>query len=558
MTSSTVRPTRPDAKPEQRPRTATSEFEATWRNPDRTFVDYFSAIWTRKVWIAAFTGVLGLVVTLYTLTQPNVYQSTASLLVIGNRGGANAAEIAANMLRVGNTGPSQVLAALEVVNSTEVAARVVDAVTPEEITQPYQPERAGEEERAKMGLFDTVTDWMHQLQASWFSAGQTPESIRPAVATEVFRRSFSAWADERAQLIKIAYRASSRAQAQKVLGEVVKVAVERYREVVSPQQSREFVENTTKAAQGEFDLVKAEYDSFLAKNGRLRFTEEIAEQQKLVASTKATLESKKRDRESTSLRLKEFRAKLEPMDPRRKRVIMVSERNETARGEILKLIFQAEAKRIEWEKANNTEKNEYKVCVAQLEYYRAELDKLDRPREVTQIDDNPDYVALDAQVRTLEIQEVSLDRDIPGLEADFAMLQRQVQSLFTLQEQADQLLTRYRAASDKLKSIRDVAANYQIETELKNLGLSSLQVVDSPTLPVEKLGPKRGRLILAGVAAALLLSFTVVMILVRLTRTFLRTSEVTVSLGRSDVVGMPWLERGNVRRFRLARKKGWD
>jgi hypothetical protein len=106
--------------------------------------------------------------------------------------------------------------------------------------------------------------------------------------------------------------------------------------------------------------------------------------------------------------------------------------------------------------------------------------------------------------------------------------------------------------------MRDIAASYEIDLQLKNLGLTSLQVVDSPTLPVEKQGPRRGRLILAGVAAGLLLSLTLVMILVRLTRTFLRTSEVTVSLGRGDVVGMPWLERGNVQRYQTARKRGWD
>ena len=45
---------------------------------------------------------------------------------------------------------------------------------------------------------------------------------------------------------------------------------------------------------------------------------------------------------------------------------------------------------------------------------------------------------------------------------------------------------------------------------------------------------------------------------VRLGRSFLRTSEVVLALGRSDVVGMPWLERGNVQRYQTARKRGWD
>jgi hypothetical protein len=435
MTTSTVRPSRPDAKSDQRPRTATTEFEATWRNPDRTFVDYFSAVWTRKVWIVAFTGIIAVVATLYSLTQPNVYASTASLLVLGNRGGANAAEIAANMLRVGNTGPSQVLAALEVVNSNQVAMRVVEAVTPDEITKPYQPERAAAEERAKMGLFDMVTDWMHRLQASWFAGGQTPEAIRPAVATEVFRRSFTAWADERAQLIKLIYRAGSREQAQKILDEVVAVVVERYREVVSPDQSREFVERRFESTQKEFDKVKAEYDAFLSKNGRMRFSAELTDQQKLLGETLALLEAKKRDFDNTKQRLREFKGKLENIPARRSRKIFVTELNATARGEIIKQMVEIDRVRIKLEETKDTQHNDYKVCVAQKAYFEVQLAELDKPREIEQIDDNPDRLALEAQVRTLEIQEVGLDREIPRLDADITAQRAQLQTLFTLQDE---------------------------------------------------------------------------------------------------------------------------
>src|SRR5690606_14413362 len=155
------------------------EFEVTWRDPDRTLVDYLAAVWSRKLWIGTTVAVTTFAAVVYSLTRPNIYASEASLLVLGTRSGANAAEVVSNLLGMGNIGPSQVLSALEVVHSSVVAQRVVERLTPAEITRPYQPERASEEERQKMGLVDLITDWMHHIQASWFKDTQTEMSLKP-------------------------------------------------------------------------------------------------------------------------------------------------------------------------------------------------------------------------------------------------------------------------------------------------------------------------------------------------------------------------------------------
>ena len=135
MTTS-IRNPRPESKADARGRKPATEFETQWREPDRTLVDYVAAAWSRKLWIGISALALGAIAFVYALTRPNVYASHASLLVIGNRSGASAAEVAANMLRMGNIGPSQVLSALEIVNSSEVAERVVAKATPAEITRP--------------------------------------------------------------------------------------------------------------------------------------------------------------------------------------------------------------------------------------------------------------------------------------------------------------------------------------------------------------------------------------------------------------------------------------
>lgn len=558
----TTRNPRSDSKPDQRVRKPATEFEVQWRDPERTLVDYVAAAWSRKAWVGLVTGLTTLVAIIYALTRPNVYASQASLMVVGNRGGGSAAEVAANMLRMGNIGPSQVLAALEVINSSVVAERVVERLTPAEITKPYQPERGSEEERQKMGIVDSVTDWMHRIQARWFQSAQTPSSLRPEVATEVFRRSFTAWADERASLIKLVYRAGSRDQAQRILKEVVQVVVERYREVCAPSASRDWVMQRMQKVEQDYTVAKADYDQFIAKHGRVNFAEERIAQERARAAAETSLYTMKRTRDTTRDNLDKWTLRLKELTPQRTRQREVTEDNANARGELVKQLVEKQNLKIDMEKRDSAEQladdGRYKSLKAQLENIVTRMEELDKPRKVTIVDDNPEYVAIEARIRALSLAQAELDSEIPRLESEVTQLASSLQTLYAQQQQADHLVERFELTKTELGEVRKAKESYEFQAQLDTLGLSSLQPVDTPTAPLLKEGPQRARMILVGLAVGLLVSVTFIMLLVRMSKTFLRTTEVAVSLGRGDVVAMPWLERGNVRRFRLARKRGWD
>lgn len=555
MTTSTRIP-KSDPRPDSRVRRPSTEFTAEWREPERTLVDYLAAVWSRKVWIVVTTAVATGLAVIYALTQPNVYASHASLLVLGNRTGANAAEVAANMLRVGNIGPSQVLSALEVVNSTVVADRVVDSVGPEEVIRPYQPERASEEERQKMGIVDRVTDWMHLLQANWFQESAPP--VWADAAAEQFRKSFVAWADERASLIKLTYRAGSKAQAQRILDEVVQVAVDRYREVCAPPESRQWVLQKLEAADKEYTEAKAAYDQFLAVHGRVKFTEEIVASERARATTESLLDNSRRTRDTTHDSLQKYEQRKAETKELRERTRKMTEPTAGTRVELLKERVRIENLKIDSEAKNDTTTNTYKSYVAQLDNIDRRLKELDEPREVTVVDDNPDYLLLEARIRELSFRQTEVDHEIPRLEAELTRQTEELKALYARQHEADRIAEVFLRAKTEFERLRAARDAYEFDAQLETLGLTSLQPVDNPTLPLQKEGPRRGRIIVAGMGAGLLLSLTFIMLMVRMSRTFLRTSEVAVCLSRGDVVGMPWLERGNVRRFRLARKRGWD
>jgi uncharacterized protein involved in exopolysaccharide biosynthesis len=560
MTS--IRNPRSESKPEHRVRKPGTEFEAHWRDPERTLVDYVAAAWSRKVWIGIAAGTTMAMAIIYALTRPNVYASQASLMVIGSRSGGSAAEVAANMLRVGNIGPSQVLAALEVVNSSVVAERVVAKLTPAEITKPYQPERASEEERQKMGIIDSITDWMHRLQASFFKSAVTSASLRPEVATEVFRRNFVAWADERAMLIKLVYRAGSRDQAQKVLREVMQVAEQRYREVTAPEQSREWVKGRAEAVEKAYASAQAAYDQFIAAHGRVTFADETETLEVARATSVSRLLEMKRTRDSADDNIAKWKTALAGMKEQRTREREVTEDNANARNELVTLLVEKENLKTAMEVGRPREtysiEVQYIVVLEQIRHIQARLGELDKPRKVPFVDDNPEYLAIDARIRALTLTRAELDTEIPRLENEVTQQAANLKNLYQLQEEAKQIVDELALAKQGVTEIRRAKDNIEFQSQLDTLGLSSLQPVDTPTAPLLKEGPQRTRIILAGLAAGLLASLTVIMLLVRLSKTFLRTSEVAVCLGRGDVVGMPYLERGNVRRFRLARKRGWD
>lgn len=562
MSTTSIRSPRPDSRQDPPRRSGTQEFEAQWRNPERSLVDYVSAVWVRKFWILVLAAAAAAAATMYALTQPNVYSSSASVLVVGNRGGANAAEMAVNMMRIGNVGPSQVMSALEVINSHEVAARVVENLGPREILRPYQPHLASESEREKLGFVDMVTDAMHLLQASWFQSGLDEKQIRADVAVEVFRRSFTAWADERAMMLKLYYRAGSPEQAQRVLDETVKVAVDRYRLVTAPAETREWIQRRTKGVQETFDVAKGAYEQFLAEHGRVRFAEEIQSRSRSLAGNEASHDAKLRELESAKKSLRTLSERLEKAEERVERTVNVT----AAPGELLSQLriraFDLEQKKIDLETRKTAEllkdDNEYKILVASLAHAKLQIDAVQKPQLQTIVQENPEYRVLDERVRQLRLSQTQLESELPGIQADLDIERKGLDAFYALQDQADRIVERYTTAKTEIERWKAATDTVELSAQLDSLGLSSLQPVDRPTVPLEKEGPRRGRLILVGLAAGFLAALTWILVQVRLGRSFLRTSEVVIALGRSDVVGMPWLERGNVQRYQTARKRGWD
>ncbi len=562
MSTTSIRTSRQEPRQEPPRSSGSQEFEVRWRNPERALVDYVSALWVRRVWIVMAAGLAMMIATLFALTQPNVYSSSASVLVGGNRSGANAAEMAVNMLRLGSVGQSQVMSALEVVNSHEVALRVVTNLGPQEILRPYQPRPIADPERERMGFVDMVTDAMHLLQASWFQSGSDPSKARADVAVEVFRRHFVAWADERASMLKLHYRAGSPELAQRILDEAVKVSIERYRQVTAPAEMRERIRSRTEGMQEAFDQAKSAYDAFIAEHGRVRFAEEIQSRTRSLSGNEAGHDAKARELESARKALATFSSKLAQLRDRIEQTVAVT----ASPGELLSQLrirkFDIEQRKIDAEAKKSPEalKNDsdYKILVASLEHADRQIEAVQRPQMQTIVVENPEYRVLDERIRQLTLSQTQLESELPGIAADIASEREDLAKYYALQDQADRIVERYTLAKAEIERWKALTDTAEFSAQLDSLGLSGLQPVDPPTIPVEKEGPQRGRLILLGLAAGLLGALTWILVQVRMSRAFLRTSEVVVALGRSDVVGMPWLDRSNVERYHTARKRGWD
>src|SRR5690606_15972581 len=97
-----------------------------------------------------------------------------------------------------------------------------------------------------------------------------------------------------------------RTQAQRILEETVNVAIERYNEVVSPEQSRELLIQRLTEEEQEYEKAKAEYDQFVAQYGRVRFAEEISARERTLAALEARYEELQRNLATTIENLKNW------------------------------------------------------------------------------------------------------------------------------------------------------------------------------------------------------------------------------------------------------------
>lgn len=168
------------------------------------------------------------------------------------------------------------------------------------------------------------------------------------------------------------------------------------------------------------------------------------------------------------------------------------------------------------------------------------------------------YASLQKAIQTREIELIGLRTQIPLLEESLGESKAALEAKRSLQREVDRLNTAVTETAAQNKRLRDLAKTYEINNELETRGLTHLRLVEPAEVPQTKAGPLRSRIVIGATLGAFLLSVSLVLLRVRLSRKLVHHQDVTFALGRSDVVSTPLLNEGNLQRFDEARRRGWE
>ncbi len=541
----------------QRARRRQPVFEMRWRNPERGLLDYASAVWARKYTVLLVTFLLGFVGLVYALSKPNTYASKARLMVHGAELSGTATDAAAALLGTGRILPDQVVTAVEIIRSRIVLARLVDSLGYEAILAPYQPP-AGDE--ADSGLFSRLMDAVHRVQARFLSAsavdfGEFGEEELREAAIEALDTNLEVTHAARGTTIQLQYLHTDRFTAQRILAAVMKESIARYGEVVAPPAGQDLVADKVEQAAAETKAANEDVSRFESEHGSLDMTAEIESLNEALAELRAALRAAKLALSENGSVIDSLQAELDNLSPTERVPVEPVFSPEAGQS------WQAELQRLRSLRSQHKPGTEaYQTLDRRIRDLLADRESQQTGGEgpIYQNQPNQSYLEIAGMIRDRRVQLIEAKAQIPALEADIEGREAELTRAQQLQREASALSARLEEAEKTLEDFRGLAKTYQFTSELDTRGLTNLRVVDSALLPRTKEGPKRGKILLAAMAAGLIFAVTMLLVRVRLSRRMVRHTDVAFALGRSDVVTLPLLTSRNLQRFEEARRRGWE
>lgn len=170
---------------------------------------------------------------------------------------------------------------------------------------------------------------------------------------------------------------------------------------------------------------------------------------------------------------------------------------------------------------------------------------------------NPDWTSMRNEIIHLGVKKVELETDVRILEKQVETSQTQADHLNELQFEFEDLQRRLTRAEAERKTAADALDVANHSKELQQGSLSLLRRFEDPSLPSEKEGPNRAKLILGGLFAGLFLGLGLVLVRAVADSTIRERSDLERMDGIAVIGIMPRLDAKNLRRHRALREQGW-
>ncbi|MBK7644932.1 MAG: hypothetical protein IPJ19_18130 [Planctomycetes bacterium] len=442
--------------------------------------------------------------------RPNTYRSFGKLMIrAGLREDLSAENAVTGSSAGGMGGRSVVNDELHLLGTPEVVEAVARIVTPKELFRPYDPGADDNESTpAMVALF-------HRWQTSWFESAAVDPN-RPShptddcdlcvrAAAQAISHDLTMQAEPGADVITVSYSAHDPLLAQKVVAAFLEAAVAHHRKVYEVNTTLEILGSNLEQAQRDLLSAENDFTNFKSEclvydfdNQQSTLIAEIHDKEGQVGTDQTRLEEL-RARTKT---LKEQVAKLpESLDESTPHNLQANPRRSILTQRLFTL--QDNLSALDARQGGTKEERELErgVITQQIDTAKAELAK-----EPEFVDSGPTIRKVPNTRRDRIVQELdTAQAELDGLEAAATVRAGQLANMRSKLQKMSECEPRFHALREAMLDARKRIDSISSQREragqigsMDQVNVSNLRPIQSATLPNQKEGPLRGKLVVLG------------------------------------------------------------
>ena len=510
------------------------------------------AAFFRARYLVIGTTLLGLLAgTFMAITTPNNYVSAGKFLFTSS--GAESRVLDPTQAKE-TSQETIATGAAYILNSDDLFRRVVDRLGPARILQPYQPDSAGSS-GMKALFFKIQRDWNAIAEANW-NDDEALKRLQKTIFVERPRYT---------DVLIATCNANNAELAQEILAtymdEAIKWHIEKYDDQKAYDEAKEAYEQSRVALEN----VQREMREFLERKALVaQFDEHMRRVQldEIAAQSRLSgLEEDIKIKRSLLEQIKQQLADPEKLPPTKTRKVRVS----VSREEVTELRTRLVEERIRLTELQNLlrDPDDPQIAAQQrkIELLRKTIEDIGKENRdaklVDEVYDNQQYI------------DAITDRD--RFERDLWSLEAQVEQARDLHEEKVAELRRMLDLEPEYEALRNRVVlceenreasqlNWHAAQQKRTLGLgnySTLKPIQAASMPLEKEGPNRGKLLISGLLVGLFFGLGLV-VLRALPDRVVRTRDDLEEIEGLAVIGvMPRLDRVNLKRHLSLLEQGW-
>jgi uncharacterized protein involved in exopolysaccharide biosynthesis len=467
-------------------------------------------IWRGRYIVLAAT-LLGIVGGLTAgVTRPNTYRSFGKLMIrAGAREELTPEMVTGNGAGFGGGGRNVVNDELHLLGAVQVFEETARIVTPAEVFRPYDPTLMDDKDTS--GVLSVFHGW----QSWWFKNASGPDDLpkhpidecpqcRHAAAIAL-ERNLGLQAEPGSNVITVSYTTHDPQLAQKVVAAFLEAAVQHHRKVYETGTALEYLSGHMERYLQDLTSAENDFTNFETECGVYDFA---TQQQALLTSIHALEEQTQQDQ----AHLEELRARTQELDSQVAKMPATTEETiehnvqaNPQRGILQTRIFTLQDNLAELERqvvgTSDAREATRKSLTQQLENTKQEL-----KQQPEVVDAGPAVRTVPNARRVRLVQQLDDGRqELTALEASAAVRSGQLVEQRGHLQQIATCGPRFNSLREKVNLARSNYEKFRAEHErtsligsMDQLGMSNLRRIQEASLPDEKEGPSRGKLLVLG------------------------------------------------------------